>query len=206
MNGLTRRRTITPTAHDHPSPAPAMTTVHTTVDSPVGPLLLTAEGAALTRVYFERTRGAAARPDPAWRPDDGAQGPASAVLAAAREQLADYFAGRRQTFDLPLAPNGTPFQQRVWAALRTLGYGETVSYAELARRAGAPGAARAIGAANGRNPVPIVVPCHRVIGADGTLTGFGGGVERKEWLLAHEGAWPAAAGRAAVAPDLWQQR
>jgi methylated-DNA-[protein]-cysteine S-methyltransferase len=89
----------------------------------------------------------------------------------------------------------------VWEALRLLAWGETVSYAELARRAGVPGAARAIGAANGRNPIPVVVPCHRVIGADGTLTGFGGGVERKEWLLAHEGAWPAA--RRVAAPSLW---
>ena len=166
-------------------------TVYALVDSPVGPLLLTADGAALTRVHFERNRGVDARPAPDWRPDDGAQGPASAVLAAAREQLGDYFAGRRRGFDLPLAPAGTPFQQRVWEALRRLGYGETVSYAELARRAGVPGAARAVGAANGRNPIPVVVPFHRVIGADGTLTGFGGGIERKRWLLAHEGAWPA---------------
>jgi methylated-DNA-[protein]-cysteine S-methyltransferase len=184
-------------------------TVYIVVDSPVGALLLTAEGPALTRVYFERNRGAPARPEPGWRADDGAQGAASAVLAAARAQLGEYFAGRRQTFDLPLAPAGTPFQRRVWEALRALGHGETVSYAELARRAGAPGAARAIGAANGRNPIPIVVPCHRVIGADGSLTGFGGGVERKEWLLAHEGAWPAARASAArvpaaaAAPTLW---
>ncbi len=176
-------------------------TVYTILDTPVGPLLLTAEDAGLTGVRFARNRGADAAPDPAWRPDDGARGGASAVLAAAREQLGDYFAGRRRTFDLPLAPRGTPFQLRVWEALRALAWGETVSYAELARRAGSPGAARAIGAANGRNPIPVVVPCHRVIGADGTLTGFGGGVERKEWLLAHEGAWPGA-GRTGE-PTLW---
>jgi methylated-DNA-[protein]-cysteine S-methyltransferase len=166
-------------------------TVYATVDSPVGPLLLTANGGALTGVRFSRGRRGTAVPHPDWRADDGAQGEASAVLAEAARQLADYFAGRRRAFDLPLAPEGTPFQRRVWEALRALAWGETVSYAELARRAGAPGAARAIGAANGRNPIPIVVPCHRVVGADGTLTGFGGGVEAKEWLLAHEGAWPA---------------
>lgn len=183
--------------------------VYTIVDSPVGPLLLTAEGGALTRVLFPRTRGVEVRADAAWRADDGTHGDDSAVLAAAREQLGDYFAGRRRSFDLPLAPAGTPFQRRVWEALRGLAFGETVSYAELARRAGAPGAARAIGAANGRNPIPVVVPCHRVIGADGTLTGFGGGVECKEWLLAHEGAWPAAratVAAAAPAPTLWDQR
>jgi methylated-DNA-[protein]-cysteine S-methyltransferase len=177
-----------------------MPTVHTTVDSPVGPLLLTADDTGLTRVLFPRTRGVPARVDDGWVADDGAHGTASAVLASARAQLGDYFAGRRRTFDLPLAPAGTPFQRRVWEALRTLGFGETVSYAELARRAGAPGAARAIGAANGRNPIPVVVPCHRVIGADGTLTGFGGGMAAKEWLLAHEGAWPRPLGAPAVPP------
>ncbi len=180
-------------------------TVYTTIDTPVGVLLLTAEDAGLTRVLFERHRGSTAAPDAAWRRDDGGAGEAGAVLAAAREQLGDYFAGRRRGFDLPLAPSGTEFQLRVWRALRGLAFGETVSYAELARRAGAPGAARAVGAANGRNPLSVVVPCHRVIGADGTLTGFGGGVERKRWLLSHEGAWPAAtpALAAAAAPTLW---
>jgi methylated-DNA-[protein]-cysteine S-methyltransferase len=175
-------------------------TIHTSVDTPVGALLLTADDSGLTSVRFEEWRAVPARPQPAWLEDDGARGDASAVLAEARRQLADYFAGRTRGFDLPLAPHGTPFQRRVWEALRALAWGETVSYAELARRVGAPGAARAVGAANGRNPLPIVVPCHRVIGADGTLTGFGGGVGRKEWLLAHEGAWPAA--RAAIAPSL----
>jgi methylated-DNA-[protein]-cysteine S-methyltransferase len=155
-------------------------------------------------VRFERWRARTSVPHAAWRPDDGAAGPASEVLAGARRQLAEYFAGARRHFDLPLSPAGTPFQLRVWEALRALAWGETVSYAELARRVGAPGAARAVGAANGRNPIAVVVPCHRVIGADGTLTGFGGGVEAKEWLLAHEGAWPArlaAAGAAAGADD-----
>jgi methylated-DNA-[protein]-cysteine S-methyltransferase len=114
------------------------------------------------------------------------------VLAATRAQLSEYFAGERTTFTVPLASHGTAFQERVWRALRDIGYGETVSYAELARRVDSPKAVRAVGAANGRNPLPLVVPCHRVIGADGSLTGFGGGIERKQWLLQHEGAIEAA--------------
>lgn len=151
------------------------------VESPVGPLLLAAVDAGLTGVYF------APHPPGFDAPSESA-GPAADVVAAARAQLAEYFAGGRPAFDLPLAAEGTPFQRRVWAALRTLRFGETVSYAELARRLGDPRAVRAVGGANGRNPIAIVVPCHRVVGADGSLTGFGGGVERKRWLLAHEGA------------------
>jgi methylated-DNA-[protein]-cysteine S-methyltransferase len=114
---------------------------------------------------------------------------AGAVLEATRAQLAEYFAGRRTTFDLPLAPRGTPFQLRVWEALRGIPYGRTISYLDLARRVADDKATRAVGAANGRNPLPIVVPCHRVIGADGSLVGFGGGIARKRWLLSHEGAF-----------------
>jgi len=114
-----------------------------------------------------------------------------ALECAATEQLQEYFAGQRRDFDLPLALEGTPFQRTVWKALTTVGYGETISYTELALRAGRPGAARAAGAANGRNPVSIALPCHRVIGADGRLTGYAGGLAVKEWLLAHEGATPA---------------
>lgn len=102
-------------------------------------------------------------------------------------QLTEYFAGKRRSFDLELAPHGTPFQLRVWQALREIPYGATISYADLARRIGQPSAMRAVGAANGRNPIPIVVPCHRVIGKDGTLTGFGGGLPCKQALLALEG-------------------
>jgi methylated-DNA-[protein]-cysteine S-methyltransferase len=164
-----------------------MSVYYDTVPSPVGELLLTAEEAGLTRVYFEGHRHG--RPlDPAWQRAAAANGPAREVLAAARAQLAAYFAGALTTFALPLAARGTPFQERVWAALRGIGFGETISYAELARRVGEPRAARAVGAANARNPLSVVVPCHRVIGADGSLTGFGGGVERKRWLLRHEGA------------------
>jgi methylated-DNA-[protein]-cysteine S-methyltransferase len=108
------------------------------------------------------------------------------VLAAAHEQLNAYFDMRLSDFDLPLEPRGTEFQRRVWDSLTTIPFGETISYAELARRIDNPKAVRAVGAANGRNPLMIIVPCHRVIGADGSLTGFGGGIDRKRWLLDHE--------------------
>lgn len=157
------------------------------VPSPVGELLLLANAEGLAGVWFESSRHG--RPDgTAWETDDG-RGPAGETLARTREQLAEYFTRRRTVFDLPLAAPGTPFQQRVWRALRDIPYGATESYGGLARRIGAPaGAARAVGAANGQNPIPIIVPCHRVIGANGDLTGFGGGLERKHWLLVHEGA------------------
>jgi methylated-DNA-[protein]-cysteine S-methyltransferase len=103
------------------------------------------------------------------------------------DQLNEYFSCKRQTFDLELAPRGTPFQLAVWNALLEIPYGETISYAELARRIGKPAAVRAVGAANGANPIPVIIPCHRVIGSNGTLTGYGGGIERKQWLLVHEG-------------------
>lgn len=103
------------------------------------------------------------------------------------EQITEYFSGKRQAFDLELAPRGTPFQLAVWNALLGIPYGDTISYAELARRIGKPAAVRAVGAANGANPIPVIIPCHRVIGSNGTLTGYGGGIERKQWLLAHEG-------------------
>lgn len=112
--------------------------------------------------------------------------PGDAVLRAACEQLTDYFAGRRQVFDLPLKPLGSEFQVRVWAELSRIPFGETMSYGELATRLGDKGASRAVGLANNRNPIPIIIPCHRVIGADGSMVGFGGGLERKQWLLRHE--------------------
>jgi methylated-DNA-[protein]-cysteine S-methyltransferase len=162
-------------------------TLYATLPSPVGELLLTAEDAGLTRVYFERhVHGERMAPD--WQPAAGSAAPAADVLVEARRQLDAYFAGALTTFTVPLAPSGTPFQQRVWMALRELAFGDTVSYAEIARRIGAADAVRAVGAANGRNPLSIIVPCHRVVGADGALTGFGGGIERKRWLLQHEGA------------------
>ena len=140
-------------------------------DTPVGPLLLTASGGAVTGLWF------------GVQPVAGVRDDADPVLVAAVAQLREYFAGERTAFDLPLAPDGTDFQRRVWEQLRLIPYGTTVSYGELARRLGAPSASRAVGAANGRNPIAIVVPCHRVIGADGSLTGFGGGMDAKRVLL-----------------------
>jgi methylated-DNA-[protein]-cysteine S-methyltransferase len=164
-------------------------TIMTTIESPVGELTLTATDEGLTGVYFDR----GSHPPPerevrSWVKDDGSHGRASAVLASARAQLASYFSGERTDFDLPLAPRGTDFQRRVWMELRAIEFGETTSYGDIARKIGSPKAVRAVGAANGRNPIPIIVPCHRVIGSNGSLTGFGGGIERKHWLLAHEGA------------------
>jgi methylated-DNA-[protein]-cysteine S-methyltransferase len=146
-----------------------------TLDSPLGELTLVSDGEALTGLYMTEHRHRPQLP-PATGDDDG-------VLAQARDQLVEYFAGERREFDLPLRPAGTPFQQSVWAALREIPYGETAGYGELAARLGRPGAARAVGLANGRNPISIVVPCHRVIGAAGALTGYGGGLERKRYLL-----------------------
>jgi methylated-DNA-[protein]-cysteine S-methyltransferase len=151
-----------------------------TLDSPIGELTLVSDGEALTGLYMDAQRH---RPElPAATASD------DAVLATARRQLGEYFAGERREFDLPLRPAGTPFQREVWAALRDIPYGETAGYGELAQRLGRPGAARAVGLANGRNPIAIVVPCHRVIGAAGSLTGYGGGLERKRYLLDLEAA------------------
>jgi methylated-DNA-[protein]-cysteine S-methyltransferase len=146
---------------------------YSTLTTPIGELLLTADDdGALTGVNLPDRH-----PDPAgWERDDE-------LLADARRQLTEYFAGERTTFDLPLRPAGAPFQLRVWEALLRIPYGETASYGELARALGHPTAARAVGAANGRNPIAIVVPCHRVIGANGSLTGYAGGLECKRALL-----------------------
>jgi methylated-DNA-[protein]-cysteine S-methyltransferase len=163
-------------------------TVYDTLATPIGDLLVAAEDAGLVAVYFEPHAGRYA-PAAHWRHADAAAGTGAArIVAEACAQLASYFAGERTTFDLPLAPRGTAFQQRVWRALGDIPFGETVSYLALADRLGDPRAVRAVGGANGRNPIPVIVPCHRVVGADGSLTGFGGGIERKRWLLAHEGA------------------
>jgi methylated-DNA-[protein]-cysteine S-methyltransferase len=124
----------------------------------------------------------------------GAQDQSCAVLEDAARQLRAYFAGELRRFELPLDLVGTPFQVQAWRALADVPYGATVSYGEQARRLGRPAAARAVGAANGRNPVPIVLPCHRIVGADRALVGFGGGLDRKAWLLAHEARVAAAAG------------
>jgi methylated-DNA-[protein]-cysteine S-methyltransferase len=151
------------------------------VDSPIGRLMLTSDGTALTGLFMEPSRKAP-HPCDGWVEDLTAQ-----PLAATARQLDEYFAGKRREFDLPLRFDGTVFQRRVWQELTEIRYGETWSYGQLACRIGNPSASRAVGLANGRNPISILVPCHRVIGADGSLTGYGGGLERKRWLLAHEG-------------------
>jgi methylated-DNA-[protein]-cysteine S-methyltransferase len=155
------------------------------IPSPVGDLMLAASDTHIVTVRFapHTTTEAESR---GWIRATGGT-PADGILAEARAQLEAYFAGERTTFELPIAPEGTEFQKQVWNALRAIPFGGTISYGELARRIGDPKAMRAVGAANGRNPIPIIVPCHRVIGADGSLTGFGGGLDRKRWLLAHEG-------------------
>jgi methylated-DNA-[protein]-cysteine S-methyltransferase len=147
----------------------------THMQSPVGRLLLVGTDGGLTCIGFPEGKGAR-QPDPAWNAD------ASRFREATR-QLEAYFAGDLHQFDLPLLPEGTPFQCAVWTALRDIPYATTVSYAEIARRIGKPQALRAVGAANGKNPLPIVIPCHRVIGSDGRLTGYGGGLHIKEALL-----------------------
>lgn len=154
---------------------------YTILDTPIGNLVLAGDEAGLRHILF-----AADAVPPGWVFD-------RASHAAARRQLGEYFAGARRAFELPLAPAGTPFQQRVWRALMEIPYGRTESYGALAQRLGQPGAARAVGLANNRNPLPIVIPCHRVIGADGSLTGYGGGLPVKQHLLALEGARPEAA-------------
>lgn len=157
--------------------------LHARIPSPVGPLLLAADDTHLHGIWF----GASRHPQPpAARLHEGD----NALLRETRSQLDGYFAGQRRDFELPLQPAGTAFQREVWAMLARIPYGETWSYGELARRIGKPAAVRAVGAANGRNPIPIVLPCHRVIGADGSLTGFGGGLPTKAFLLRLEGALP----------------
>ena len=156
------------------------------MNSPVGRLLLVASSGGLTHVLFLDRPGG---PPPSSLRPIGDDTPAAArILANAKRQLGEYFAGKRRTFDLPLAPAGTAFQMAVWRGLREIPWGETRSYGDIARRIGRPRAVRAVGAANGANPISIVVPCHRVIGHDGRLTGFGGGLPAKRTLLELEGA------------------
>jgi len=147
-------------------------TTYRRMSSPVGELLLAGDEHAITAILFEGNA-----PEPGW--SEGTTSP----LQEAAAQLAAYFAGERRAFELPLAPRGTPFQRRVWDELLRIPYGETISYGELARRVGNANASRAVGLANGQNPLPIVVPCHRVIGANGKLTGYGGGLPIKARLL-----------------------
>lgn len=149
------------------------------LDTPIGVLFIAGDAEAIRRISFPKN-GKPVRPEPGWEHS------ARAAVGEAIRQLCDYFAGRRTEFDLPLAPEGTAFQRAVWRQLQEIPYGGTISYGELARRIGNAKASRAVGAANGANPIPIVIPCHRVIGADGTLTGFGGGLPIKQALLALE--------------------
>lgn len=151
-------------------------------ESPYGRMLLVASDGGLAGVYFD---GQKYHPQlaTAWRHDSE-----NALLRQAKCELAEYFAGERKRFEIALAPEGTPFQRRVWQAISTVEFGTIISYGELARRVGCPGSARAAGAATGRNPLTIIVPCHRILGASGGLTGYAGGLERKRALLALEGA------------------
>lgn len=148
------------------------------VDTPIGPLLLLADAGGLACIGLPARGRAQAAPENAQH--------APSRLRAAHRQLAEYFSGARRRFDLPLHPRGTPFQLEVWGALLAIPYSQLASYAQIARRVARPGAVRAVGAANGANPLSIIVPCHRVIGSDGELVGYGGGLPLKRWLLAHE--------------------
>jgi len=151
---------------------------YTQIESPIGPLLLAADESGLREIRFVHGRQPA-KPDPDWKKDD-------APLRETIRQLREYFTGELEEFDLPLSPQGTPFQLSVWKRLCEIPYGETISYGELAGRIGNPNASRAVGLANGSNPIPIIIPCHRVIGSNGKLTGYGGGLPIKEKLLALE--------------------
>jgi methylated-DNA-[protein]-cysteine S-methyltransferase len=155
-----------------------ITTFYTQIESPLGPLLLAADDAGLRQILFVNGRHPA-KPQSSWKED-------RAPLSSAIGQLNGYFAGELESFDLQLAPEGTPFQLAVWHRLCDIPYGETISYGQLANQIGNPKASRAVGLANGSNPIPIVIPCHRVIGSNGKLTGYGGGLPIKEKLLALE--------------------
>jgi methylated-DNA-[protein]-cysteine S-methyltransferase len=148
------------------------------LDSPIGSLLLAGDAAGVRFLLFNSGRRPVT-PEPWWEPDRGS-------LREAARQLTAYFQGTLREFELAVAPEGTPFQQSVWTALRQIPYGETLSYGELARRLGQPNAVRAVGSANGANPISIIVPCHRVIGSNGSLIGYGGGLATKQALLALE--------------------
>lgn len=155
-------------------PDPAKSTYGLLMESPIGLLRLESDGECITALAFD-AEGSSSEDMPA-------------ILHEGQKQLEEYFAGKRRAFDLPLAANGTAFQQRVWEAVRAIPWGSTSSYQRIAEQIGGNAVARAVGTANGANPIPIIVPCHRVIGADGSLTGYVGGLRRKQWLLRHEGA------------------
>ena len=143
------------------------------IDSPIGVICIEADERAITRLFFDREEKALHKQEK----------PETDLLKKAGEQLMEYFSGKRKTFDLPLAPSGTEFQKKVWKALCQIPYGETRSYGEIAAQIGNPKACRAVGGANNKNPIMIFIPCHRVIGADGSLVGFGGGIDAKKFML-----------------------
>jgi len=149
-------------------------------ESPVGEILLTGDGRSLTGLYLKGQKHFPTQ-TAEWTESDSAQ-----PFADVKQQLSEYFSNQRQSFNLPLAAKGTEFQQTVWQLLPDIPYGETVSYGSLAHKLDKPSASRAVGAANGRNPISIIVPCHRVVASNGKLTGYAGGVDKKQWLLAHE--------------------
>lgn len=151
---------------------------YTEYNSPIGPLLLVGNDQSLHKVLFPQKQ-CAAKPDDSWESN---QAPFNYLI----EELDAYFLGKLQKFTVPLSPEGTEFQHSVWQVLQTIDYGETCSYRDIATRIGKPTASRAVGSANGANPIPIVIPCHRVVGSNGTLTGFAGGLHTKHWLLTHE--------------------
>jgi methylated-DNA-[protein]-cysteine S-methyltransferase len=165
----------------------------TVLDSPIDSLLLVGDETGLRELWMQPHDQRRGPPADAVRDDD--------ALATPVTQLREYFAGERRSFDLPLSPQGTAFQQKVWLALREIPYGRTTTYGEIATDLGQPTASRAVGLANGRNPLAVIVPCHRVIGANGSLTGFGGGLPRKRWLLDHERAMLGEVGAAPA--GLW---
>ncbi|MDP9093117.1 MAG: methylated-DNA--[protein]-cysteine S-methyltransferase [Actinomycetota bacterium] len=158
--------------------------IFTFIDSPLGPLLAVRDELGLGGLHLPTGKHPVS-PRPEWERDNGAFGDV-------RVQLGEYFAGTREAFELPLHAIGTSFQKRVWAALLEIPYGQTTSYGRTAAALGLPEAARAVGLANGQNPISIIVPCHRVVGANGSLTGYGGGLDAKRWLLAHEATYSGA--------------
>jgi methylated-DNA-[protein]-cysteine S-methyltransferase len=168
-----------------------MSGYYTTMDSPIGPLLLTSDGESVTGLWMDN------------RHDHAAGGAArdAAALRPVVQALEAYFAGETTGFDLPVRPSGTDFQRKVWAELLKIPYGRTASYGGIATDLGNPTASRAVGLANGRNPISVIIPCHRVIGADGSLTGYGGGLPRKRWLLDHERAVAARLGLIEAEPE-----
>lgn len=155
------------------------TTCYSDIDSPLGPLFVQGDGHSVTGLFLPQHKG--------WRGPGASWQRSDAAFHSVREQLAKYFAGERQHFDVPVKLAGTRFQLQVWQELLRIPFGTTITYAQLAQRVGNPTATRAVGNANGRNPISIIVPCHRVIGANGKLTGYAGGIDNKQWLLAWEG-------------------